>query len=227
MKFLIVNDDGYKAEGIKILVEQAKKYGEVVVYSPFKCESAQSHKITIHTGIKVEKLDCYDVEAYTVHGSAADCVRLGLFLNPGTDLVLSGINHGLNVGHDIYYSSTISAVVEAGLQGYRGVALSCDKNYNDIKENQLESILDEVVLNNKKYSPLINVNFPVAKYPKYKGIKQTLGGYWHYANKFDLRDGLYHESVEMIHDTTEGNDSFEANEGFVSITNISLTRTFK
>lgn len=227
MKFLIVNDDGYQAEGIKILVNAAKRYGEVVVYSPFKCESAQSHKITIHTGLKVDKIDMFDVEAYTVHGSAADCVRIGLFLHPDTTLVLSGINHGLNVGHDIFYSSTISAIVEGGLNGYRGISFSCDKNYDDIRINQLESILEEVIVNNNKYEPLMNVNFPSSNFSKYKGVKQTLGGYWHYANKFDLIDGLYHESVEMIHDTTAGNDSYEANEGFVSITNISLVRTYK
>ncbi len=227
MKMLIVNDDGYQAEGIKLLVEAAKKYGEVIVYSPFKCESAQSHKITIHKGLKLEKIDCFDVEAYTVHGSAADCVRLGLFLNPDTDLVLSGINHGLNVGSDIYYSSTISAVVEAGMQGYRGVALSCDRNYNDIRNNQLRDLLDKVILNNKDYAPLININFPKAEFTNNKGIKQTLGGNWHYANKFDFKDGLYFESDEMVHDVTEGNDGYEVSKGYISLTNISLVRTYK
>lgn len=227
MKILIVNDDGFKAEGIRLLVDKIKKYGEVIVYSPFKCESAQSHKITIHTGLKLESLDCFDVEAYTVHGSAADCVRLGLFNNPDIDLIVSGINHGLNVGHDIYYSSTISAIVEGGLHGYRGVALSCDKNYDDIRDNQIDVLLEEVILNNKNYEPLINVNFPKSNFKQNKGLKQTLGGNWHYANKFDLVDGLYHESIEMINDETEGNDAYEVAQGYISITNITLTRSYK
>lgn len=227
MKFLVVNDDGYQAEGIKLLVNNLKKYGDVVVYSPYKCESAQSHKITIKVGIKVERIDVFGVESYTVHGSAADCVRIGLFLHPDTTLVLSGINHGLNVGHDIYYSSTISAIVEAGMQGYRGVALSCDRNYDDIKNNQLESLLEEVVLNNDKYAPLINVNFPISKFTNNEGIKKTVGGKWHYANKFVLKNGLYFESDEIVTDEIENNDGYEVANGYVSISNITLQRTYK
>lgn len=227
MKILIVNDDGYKAQGLKILIEEVQKVAEVIVFSPAKCESAQSHKITIHSGIKVEPINNLDVEGYLVHGSAADCVRVATFLNPDIDLVLSGINHGLNVGYDIYYSSTIAAITEAGLRGYRGVALSCDKNFDDVKNNQLESIVKEVVLNNSKYEPLINVNFPNSKYKEYKGLKHTIGGNWHYENKFELIDGVYHECTSMIQDNTEGVDSFECLNGYVSITNLTLNRTYK
>lgn len=227
MKILIVNDDGYQADGIRMLVDAAKKYGEVIVFSPAKCESAQSHKITIHSGLKIDRLDCFDVEAYSVHGSAADCVRLATFLHPDIDLVLSGINHGLNVGYDIYYSSTIAAITEAGLRGYRGVALSCDKNYEEIKNNQLDSILAEVVGKNNLYEPLINVNFPSSSFSNYKGIKTTLGGKWHYKNEFNIVDSLYFECDSMVNDDTEGVDSFECANGYVSITNVSLNRTYK
>lgn len=225
MKFLIVNDDGYQAEGLKLLVDSIKSYGEVVVYSPFKCESAQSQKITIHKGIKVEEIELSNVEAYAVHGSTADCVRIGLFLNPDVDIVLSGINHGLNVGHDIYYSSTLAGIVQAGMQGYRGVAFSCDKNYDDVA-GQIENVLSEVIGNNESYEPLINVNFPKATFKTSKGIKMTLGGQWHFENKFNIVDGLYFESNEIFDDMTIGTDNFELSQGYVSISNISLKRTY-
>lgn len=225
MKILIVNDDGFEAEGIKLLVNKVKKYGDVVVFSPFKCESAQSQKITIKKGIKIESIDSFDVESYAVHGSTADCVRLGLYLHKDVDLVLSGINHGLNVGHDIFYSSTIAGVVQAGMQGYRAIALSCDRNYKDVEE-QVEELLDEVILNNDKYEQIINVNFPKDKYKTNKGIKYTLGGNWHYKNDFVLKDGLYYESDQMFDDMTEGTDNFEVSNGYISISNISLKRTY-
>lgn len=227
MKFLIINDDGYQAEGLRILIEKAKKYGEVVVYSPFKCESAQSQKITIHKPIKVDKVEISNTIINVVHGSTADCVRLGIFDHPDTKLVLSGVNHGLNMGQDIFYSSTIAGVNQAGMLGYRGVALSCDKNYVAL-ELQLEGILDEVILNNDKYHNLINVNLPSAKFNMYKGFKNTIGGNRIFENKFSIDEGNnYLESNIMIDDFTDGTDSGEVNNGFVSITNLTLTRTFK
>ncbi len=224
MKILIVNDDGFESNGIKLLVDKAKKYGDVIVYSPFKCESAQSHKITIKVGIKKEEVFNLGVKAYAVHGSAADCVRIGLFDNPNIDIILSGINEGLNIGHDIFYSSTIAAVMQAGLSGKRGIALSYDKNPKYI-EPQLEGLLDDLILNNEKYNNLLNVNFPTAKYNKSKGVKFTTRGEQTFENTFDIVDGLYYESNKLIQDNTDGTDSQATNNGYISISNLTLNRT--
>ncbi len=227
MKILIVNDDGYQATGLRILIEKAVQFGEVVVYSPFKCESAQSQKITIHKSIKVDKVCVSGVLVNAVHGSTADCVRLGVFDHPDIDLVLSGVNEGLNMGQDIFYSSTIAGVMQAGMFGYRGVALSYDKNYIAL-EKQLPGVLNEVVLNNSKYNDLINVNLPSAKYDMYKGFKMTIGGNREFENKFTIdKDNNYLETNVMIDDFTDGTDSGEVSKGYVSITNLSLKRTFK
>lgn len=225
MKILIVNDDGYMANGIKMLVDKAKKYGEVIVYSPYKCESAQSHKITIKTGIEIEEVSNLGVKAYAVHGSAADCVRVALFNDPNIDLILSGVNEGLNIGHDVFYSSTVAAISQAGLLGKRGIALSYDKNVEDV-EPQLEALLDELILNNSKYSDLINVNFPIAKFKKAKGIKMTIRGEQSYGNSFDIINGAYFEKMDLIIDNTPGVDSEATNNGYISISNLSMKRTY-
>ncbi len=225
MKILIVNDDGYQANGIKMLIEEAVKYGEVVVYSPAKCESAQSHKITIKAGIRVEETNNLNVKAYIVHGSAADCVRIGLFEHSDVDIVLSGVNEGLNVGHDLYYSSTIAAVIQAGLCGKRGIAFSYDKNIEDIKP-QLSELLSELITNNSEYNNLLNVNFPVSKYKSNLGIKFTLGGEQRYENEFIIKDGSYFEGINLIEDVNEMTDGYAVNNGYISITNLSLKRTF-
>ncbi len=225
MKFLIVNDDGYKAEGLEIIVETIKKYGDVVVYSPYQCESAQSQKITIHKGIKVESVIVAGVDAYAVHGSTADCVRIGIFNNPDIDIVISGINHGHNMGQDIYYSSTIAGVMQAGLLGYRGVALSCDKNYQIVR-NLIDEVVVEVILNNEKYNSWINVNLPSKSFDSIKGYKMTVAGERTFKNDFIINDNTYYEIDQMIDDLTSGTDSFEVSNGYVSISNLLLKRTF-
>lgn len=221
MKILIVNDDGYESLGLRMLIEKAVNYGSVIVYAPLKCESAQSQKITIHQSILVEYIDGINV----VHGSTADCVRLGLFDNPDVDLVLSGVNNGLNVGRDIYYSSTIAGVIQAGILGYKSVALSCDKNFDDICL-YLDFILDELLKKENDYGDLLNVNFPVRKYKEYLGVKKTVAGKRMFENKFIVRDGRYHEIDNLIEDYTDGTDSGEVNKGFISVSRLSIDRTF-
>lgn len=221
MKVLVVNDDGYQAEGLRILIDSLKKYVDVVAYSPLKCESAQSQKITIHKGIKVEKIGDINV----VDGSTADCVRLGVFDHPDIDLVISGVNHGLNVGIDIYYSSTIAGIVQAGLFGYKGVAFSCDKNYKDVRL-YIDDVVKEFVLGNSKYENLINVNFPTEQFSEYKGIKFTTRGKREFENKFTVNDGVYFETNVMNDDFTDGTDSGECNKGFISVSNLKLERVY-
>ncbi len=224
MKFLVVNDDGYEAIGLKILVDALKRHGEVVVYSPSKCESAQGQKITIHKPIKVDKVELSGVEAYKVEGSTADCVRIGIFTNPDVDLVISGVNQGLNIGQDIHYSSTIAGVIQAGLLGYRGVALSCDKNYDDVI-NQLDPIIVEFIVNNKKHHNLLNINFPSKNFPMNKGVKQTVCGNRYFENKFTFENGMYLESDVMVDDFTDGTDSGEVAKGYVSVSKLTTNKT--
>ncbi|MFI3329723.1 MAG: 5'/3'-nucleotidase SurE [bacterium] len=223
MKVLVVNDDSYEATGIKILVDALKKYVEVVVYAPSKCESAQGQKITIHKPIKVDKIDTFGVEAYKVDGSTADCVRLGIFNNKDIDLIISGVNQGLNIGQDIHYSSTIAGVIQAGLLGYRGVALSCDKNYDDVI-NQIDPIIEEYIVNNDKHHNLLNINFPSAKFKTYKGIKETVCGNRYFENEFTYNDGCYLESDIMVDDYTRGTDSGEVAQGYVSVSKLTINK---
>lgn len=224
MKFLVVNDDGYKATGLKTLVQSLKHYGEVVVYSPSKCESAQGQKITIHKPIGVQKIDLCGVEAYKVEGSTADCVRLGVFTNPDIDLVVSGINEGLNVGQDIHYSSTIAGIMQAGLLGYRGVALSCDKNFDDVSA-QLDPVIKEYIINNNNHHNLLNINFPSKEFKQNKGVKNTICGNRYFENKFTFNGTEYMESNIMVDDFSDGTDSGEVRKGYISVSKLTINKT--
>ena len=145
MRILITNDDGINSITLKILATHLKKYAtEILVVAPSIEMSATSHKLTLREGLFVNK--CCDivenVQSYSVSGTPADCVKIGLFhLNFKPDVIFSGINTGFNVGNDILYSGTVSAAMEADLCGYKGVAVSFEKG--DISaEANLDSVLD-------------------------------------------------------------------------------------
>ncbi|MBV8901536.1 MAG: 5'/3'-nucleotidase SurE [Verrucomicrobia bacterium] len=123
MKLLLTNDDGVDVPGLEALLRAARTLGhDPVVIAPATHQSWCSHTITAHRGVRVEQRADH---RFAVHGTPADCVRMGLLrLAPDAKWVLSGINHGANLGADVYYSGTVAAVREAVLHGWPGVALS-------------------------------------------------------------------------------------------------------
>jgi 5'-nucleotidase len=120
MKFLLTNDDGIDADGLQALYDATRFLGEPVVVAPAGPQSGCSHTVT--PSVRVEPRGD---QRYAVHGTPADCVRMGLHrLVPDAKWILSGINHGGNLGADVYYSGTVAAVREAVLHGWPGIALS-------------------------------------------------------------------------------------------------------
>ena len=122
MKILLSNDDGIDAPGLAALLAAARDFGEPIVVAPAGPQSGVSHMITWEKGVRLE---LRGADAFAVHGTPADCARLGLLrVAPDAAWVLSGINHGGNLGADIYYSGTVAAVREAVLHGWPGIAFS-------------------------------------------------------------------------------------------------------
>ena len=123
MRILITNDDGIFAPGIKLLAEWAKTIGEVTVVAPKIEQSGMSHAIQFVHPIEIKKVDLMDgVAAWQMDSTPADCVRFGVLgLNRQYDLILLGINRGVNVGVDLVYSGTVAAIFEAGRLGMHGI----------------------------------------------------------------------------------------------------------
>lgn len=122
MKLLLSNDDGIDAPGLQALVAAARTVGEPVVVAPAGPQSGVSHAATVERPLRIETRG---ESSFAVHGTPADCTRVGLLrLVPEAKWVLSGINHGGNLGADVYYSGTVAAVREAVLHGWPGVAVS-------------------------------------------------------------------------------------------------------
>ena len=122
MKFLVTNDDGIDAPGLTALQSAARAFGDPVVVAPAGPQSGVSHAVTWHEGVRIEPRG---EQRFAIHGTPADCTRLGLMkLVPDAQWVLSGINHGANLGADVHYSGTVAAVREAVLHGWPGIAFS-------------------------------------------------------------------------------------------------------
>ena len=122
MKLLLSNDDGIDAPGLQALLAAANELGDAVVVAPASPQSGVSHAVTWQEGVRIEQRA---ENRYAIHGTPADCTRLGLVrIAPDAKWILSGINHGSNLGADMHYSGTVAAVREGVLHGWPGVAVS-------------------------------------------------------------------------------------------------------
>jgi 5'-nucleotidase len=176
---LVTNDDGIKAPGIRALVESASLFGEVVVVAPDSPQSGQGHAITISKPITLRKSDVFeDIEAYACSGTPVDCVKLAKsVVLKGREIALcvSGVNHGSNASINILYSGTMSAAMEASLEGIKSIGFSLlDFEYDadfDSSKPFVQSLIKNVLDNGLKDTLLLNVNIPNLKTHEIKGIK--------------------------------------------------------
>jgi 5'-nucleotidase len=163
MQFLLTNDDGIDSPGLQALFRAASALGDLAVVAPAGPQSGCSHQVTTHRPVRFE---LRQPNRFAVHGTPADCVRIGLDrLLPQTNWVLSGINHGGNLGADVYYSGTVAAVREAVLHGWPGIALSHfrlrDREYDWDRASRLaEEVLRELLSRTWEPGSFWNVNFP-------------------------------------------------------------------
>lgn len=180
MRILITNDDGIDARGIYELAKELSKENEVVVVAPREQKSASSHSISIHTPIKVreEKLEGLDVLAYSVVGTPADCTQVGINLVGGQiDLVVSGINRGLNSGTDILYSGTVSAAVEGAIYGLPALAVSMEVDWSREDEDYSKAARyarQVIEISKDKFlrkNVVLNLNIPNREEKDIKGLK--------------------------------------------------------
>lgn len=120
---LITNDDGVHAPGLLSLFQGLKEVGRPIVIAPDRDNSAASHSLTMNRPLSVKKVD---EDIYTIDGTPADCVTIGLgkILSTKPDMLVSGINPGANLGHDVSYSGTVSAAREGVMRGVPSIALS-------------------------------------------------------------------------------------------------------
>ncbi len=163
MRILITNDDGINAKGLLPFAQWAQRFGEVTVFAPKVEQSGKSHGIEIHKAFEVKKVDfAPGITAYSVDSTPADCVRIAVLgMKMQFDLVISGINKGLNIGQDVIYSGTAGAIFEANALGIPAIAFSTSPTYYDHAARHLDEIYDYIHRNGlMEKCDLYNVNIP-------------------------------------------------------------------
>ena len=175
MKILLANDDGIFAPGLSAIYKELVKIGEVAVVAPSGSQSGASHSVTFSRPLLCNKVNIDDLfTGYSVKGSPADCVKLGIMeLYPEQiDLVVSGINNGANAGINVYYSGTVAAAMEGAFLGIPSVALSL--SYEDPMDFEKASKYFIRILQNLfpiKKGEMVNINIPLLSKGEPKGIK--------------------------------------------------------
>jgi len=235
MRVLIVNDDGISSRGILHLANWAKRFAEVTVCAPRREQSGKSHAINFIDPFEIVRVELTDgVTAYSVDSTPADCTRFGIIgLGREYDLVLSGINCGVNMSGDIVYSGTAGAIFEAEHSNHSAIALSVAKGEPLPDFSVLDGIWDFFEENRLfDCSRLYNVNIPTNP----RGIKITRQGDAYFSDEFfpteagkkNGDDGIYIQRGRAVQDTEPEDltrDTVAFANGYISITPMTICRT--
>lgn len=232
---LVSNDDGLGASGLSVLGRHLSRLGRVVIVSPDRQRSAGGHSITLKEPIRIRRVPD-SIETWVTTGTPADCILIGIYeiIRDKVDLVVSGINHGANVGIDITYSGTVSAAMEGVICGIPSIAVSL-ASYSEVKESILEMAGDfacklaGLVL---KYGlpkdVLLNVNIPPIEKPF--GVRFTYQGSKRYLPRIIKRldpsgEPYYWLDASPIDNDEDGSDLSAIRDGYISITPIRVDMT--
>ncbi len=236
---LVTNDDGISAPGIRALIQVMAEIGNVVVVAPESPQSAMGHAITINSTLHLNKIskDNATITEYGCSGTPVDCVKLAVneILKQKPQLCVSGINHGSNSSINVIYSGTMSAAVEAGIEGIPAIGFSLlDDNWNADFETIkpfIKKIALEVLNNQLPDGVVLNVNFPKLKYEDIKGIKVCRQAKAIWIEKFDKRQtpqgkDYYWLTGEFVNqDKGEDTDEWALTNGYISIVPVQYDLT--
>ena len=236
---LVTNDDGITAPGIRTLVSVMKTLGDVVVVAPDSPQSGMGHAITLDSTLHIEKIyvEAGDYDAYSCSGTPADCVKIAVneILDRRPDLVVSGINHGSNSSINVIYSGTMSAAIEAGIEGIPAIGFSLlDYSWNanfEHSKSAIKRIAKNVLNEGLKEGIVLNVNIPNLEQSKIKGIKICRQAKANWKEEFDKRKNpqgkdyywLTGKFVNM--DKGEDTDEWALENGYVSVVPVQFDLT--
>ena len=191
---LITNDDDITSKGIRSLVEAVSDLATIVVVAPDSPQSGMGHAITIGSPLRMTKMNVFgDIEAWQTNGTPVDCVKIAVdkILHRKPDLCLSGINHGANHSINVIYSGTMSAAMEAAIEGIPSVGFSLlDYNYDadfTAAKQVVHKIVTSMLTMKLEKHFLLNVNIPILPPEKIKGIKICRQAYAKYEEDFSER----------------------------------------
>lgn len=234
MHILVSNDDGYRAQGISVLVDALATEHEISIVAPERNCSGASNSLTLERGLRACQLE---ENVYYVDGTPTDSVHLALtgLLTNVPDMVVSGINAGANMGDDVLYSGTVAAAMEGRHLGLPAIAVSMDsytpKHY-ETAARVVVQLLKNIEQSNFVANTILNINVPDIPWSEIKGFKATRLGNRHKAEDVIIQNDPRGQAMYWVgppgeaQDAGEGTDFHAVSQHFVSITplQIDLTR---
>jgi 5'-nucleotidase len=227
VRILVSNDDGVYSPGLAALADVAAAFGDVRVVAPDVERSSQGQAITSSRPLSYRRTTIHDFTAYRVNGTPADCVAVGAHQWGAVDLVLSGLNIGLNLGNSIWHSGTVAAAKQGVLLGVRGIALSApagaEPDFEPFKP-WMRRVLETLIAGDPL--PLVNVNLP--REPR--GMMWTRASVRRYDGRIvptqdPLGRDLYWFTVKPVEGADEGTDRWAVEQGWISMTPLRLDLT--
>ena len=238
MRILISNDDGIYSGGIRALTEGLVQSYEVYVVAPDRERSATGHSLTLHRPLRLDEVNHLNgvKAAYATDGTPSDCVKIaiGAILKEPPDIVLSGINHGPNMGSDVLYSGTVSAAMEGAIYDIPSIAISiADHKPQDFSSavTFISKLLEKIKLIKFPSRTLLNINIPALPLSEIAGIEVTKLGVRPYNDYFEKRvdprgKTYYWLAGEAIEENElPGTDVFAVRNNQISITPVTIHMT--
>jgi len=240
MHILVTNDDGVQAPGLLALAQELRQLGSVTVMAPDRNWSASGHVKTMDRPLRVREVKLADgTPALTSDGAPSDCVALALLgvVKAKVDLVVSGINPNANIGHDVTYSGTVTAAMEAAIAGVLGIAVSLDSKpgHGELDYGPAArvaaKIATRVLQEGLPEGVLLNINVPTLPDDEIKGLQVTRQGLRVYRDALDARQDprgrpYYWIGGEFPTGVNEAGTDFGALQaGYVSVTPLQLDLT--
>jgi 5'-nucleotidase len=233
MNILVSNDDGVHAPALLALKEALAPLGKVVVVTPDRDQSATSHSLTLHRPLRIHR---HEGDRYSIDGTPTDSVLIAFngLLSERPDLVISGINHGPNMGEDIFYSGTVAAAIEGAMQGVPAIAASLvTREPTDFVEPAkfIARLAAQVIERGLPAKGVLNVNLPHRPWADIQGVRLTRLGTRVYQDmlieKTDPRGRAYYwiGGEQPVWESQDGTDFHAIEHGYISITPLSLDLT--
>jgi 5'-nucleotidase len=181
VRILLANDDGYQAKGLRVLAHHLRDLAEVVIVAPDRNRSGASNSLTLETPLRVEKVDD---DLYYVNGTPTDCVHIAItgLLDTAPDMLISGINHGANLGDDVLYSGTVAAAMEGRFLGIPSIAVSLvleEQGNFETAATLIRRMVQRSIEDPLPADSILNVNVPDVPLEAIKGVRTTRLGFRH------------------------------------------------
>ncbi len=236
MKILLTNDDGIHSEGLKEISRSLEKFGKIIVIAPDRERSGVGHSSSFYKTISCRKMWSKKASrGYALSGTPVDCILIGLeelCAHEKPDIIVSGVNEGLNLGQDIFYSGTVGAAIEGGFHNIFSIAISIDKNegspvYSSAIKT-IEKIFKTMPVDFNKNPHVLNINVPNVEYRDIKGIRLTkLAQIFHQKTIKKIYQAYRTEYFWIEGNKPEGqleenSDYWAISNNFISITDISM-----